>query len=714
VTLDLRSDITKRRSWLEHFFIFYFQGLIGCIFVTSLKTLLCNQLDLNKRIYLIFCDGVYYYYYMYISPMTMATATRRMGFAPHPPTSQSLLLICYLVIWLGAPVQAFVVVPNHVSSFAVGDTSTKSTVLCAADTTNTDTAVKEETVDVIVIGAGVGGLSCAALTAKYGLETLCLEAHDTAGGCAHSFARYNPKASKTVPFRFDSGPSLCNGLSAKGDNPLRQVLDAVGTADEIEWKIYDGWIVHDTADGTAFKLTTGDSGAWEQALEDKAGPDSRKAFEKFKKEMLGKKGLSIASGHIPPFAIRGGLSAVGSLAKYTFKLLSIGSKGALLTGPFSKIMDLHEMNDVFVRKWFDYLSFALSGVGAAHTQAAPVAFMMKELHKKDAVLDYPMGGMGAIVQALISGMEKHGGELRVNSRVERMLLEDGKRGAECKGVVLADGTVIRARKGVVCNAPLWNMARLLEDSVPENAGAVVTAVQEVRARADDMSMTGSFMHLHLGIPKDGLPDDLECHHSVLDFSKPVTDEQNMVIISIPTVFDPSLAPEGYHIVHAYTAASDSFDDWSKFLNNGVDSGKVGHSPNSGTAASYGKLDGYDKLKADKSEALWRAIECVIPDVRKRAKNPKSVVLNGTPLTHRRYNQRFRGTYGPAPAPGKDVWELPMPNTKIKGLLTCGDTTFPGIGLPGVAASGTIAANTLTTVKAQNALMKELKSKGALQ
>jgi hypothetical protein len=38
----------------------------------------------------------------------------------------------------------------------------------------------------------------------------------------------------------------------------------------------------------------------------------------------------------------------------------------------------------------------------------------------------------------------------------------------------------------------------------------------------------------------------------------------------------------------------------------------------------------------------------------------------------------------------------------------------GIGLPGVAASGTIAANTLVSVKAQMNLMNELRIKGALQ
>ena len=60
------------------------------------------------------------------------------------------------------------------------------------------------------------------------------------------------------------------------------------------------------------------------------------------------------------------------------------------------------------------------------------------------------------------------------------------------------------------------------------------------------------------------------------------------------------------------------------------------------------------------------------------------------------------------------WDLPGCTTPIKGLLACGDTCFPGIGLPGVAASGTIAANTLVDVKTQLELMKAMKEKGALQ
>ena len=336
---------------------------------------------------------------------------------------------------------------------------------------------------------------------------------------------------------------------------------------------------------------------------------------------------------------------------------------------------------------------------------------MMDLHKKGAILDYPMGGMDSLVQALVQGLEQHGGELRVNQRVEQFWLE----GRECVGVILADGTKVRANRGVVCNAPLWNMAKILEDSdLSEASDSVAGAIVETRQRADEMCMTGSFMHLHLAIPKDGLPDDLDCHHSVLDFDRPIKDEQNMVIISIPTVFDPSLAPEGYHVVHAYTAACDSFDQWEKFLPNGVESGKVGIGPNTGAAAAYGRDADYRELRDVKAEVLWKAVECVIPDVRERAQRKGSIALVGTPLTHRRYNQRFRGTYGPGPGPDEDLWKLAGANTKIKKLLACGDTCFPGIGLPGVAASGTIAANTLATVGQQSALMTKLRAEGALQ
>lgn len=89
--------------------------------------------------------------------------------------------------------------------------------------------------------------------------------------------------------------------------------------------------------------------------------------------------------------------------------------------------------------------------------------------------------------------------------------------------------------------------------------------------------------------------------------------------------------------------------------------------------------------------LWEAVERIIPDIRQRVE----VSMVGTPLTHERFLRRHRGTYGPAIKAGEALF--PGPTTPIPGLYCCGDSTFPGIGLPAVAASGAICANTLAPV-----------------
>jgi phytoene dehydrogenase-like protein len=61
------------------------------------------------------------------------------------------------------------------------------------------------TVDVVVIGSGIGGLCCASLLARYGFEVIVCESHSIPGGAAHAFERKG--------FHFDSGPSLFSGLS---------------------------------------------------------------------------------------------------------------------------------------------------------------------------------------------------------------------------------------------------------------------------------------------------------------------------------------------------------------------------------------------------------------------------------------------------------------------------------------------------------------------
>ena len=78
---------------------------------------------------------------------------------------------------------------------------------------------------------------------------------------------------------------------------------------------------------------------------------------------------------------------------------------------------------------------------------------------------------------------------------------------------------------------------------------------------------------------------------------------------------------------------------------------------------------------------------------------------GTPVTHSRFLRRHHGSYGPAIRAGQGVF--PGPGTPIKQLWCCGDSTFPGIGLPAVAASGMVLANTLAPVHKHVAMLREI-------
>lgn len=100
------------------------------------------------------------------------------------------------------------------------------------------------------------------------------------------------------------------------------------------------------------------------------------------------------------------------------------------------------------------------------------------------------------------------------------------------------------------------------------------------------------------------------------------------------------------------------------------------------------------------QVMWRAVERVLGSSFSREKCEVKQV--GTPLTHKRFLRRNRGTYGPAIQAGKD--SFPGHSTPIEQLYCCGDSTFPGIGVPAVAASGAIVANSLVAVSKHTELL----------
>jgi len=487
--------------------------------------------------------------------------------------------------------------------------------------------------DVIVIGSGIGGLVAAAMLARYGWRSLVCEAHTQPGGAAHGFSRQG--------FHFDTGPSFYCGLSDPTSlSPLRMVLDVL--EESVEAIAYDPLGQYHFPEGS-FPVYC-QRADYRQAIAT-VTPAGAQEYAAFEQRMLGLYG---ALKEIPALALRPDWQAIPLLlSRYPLALLKLLPHLPMIQGSVGDVLN-QTVRDPWVRRLVDLECFLLSGLKAEGTVAPEVSFMLGE--RSRSVVDYPVGGSEAIVQALVRGLKKWGGQLRLKTPVERIRVEGGRVvGVELRG----DETV--TAPVVISNASIWDtFTHLLRpEDVPEGD----------RQRALQTPAVDSFMHLHLGFRAAGL-EGLTGHHVVVhDVEQDITVPGNTCMISMPSVWDPTLAPNGHHVLHAYTL--EPFDGWSR--------------------------DGdYDRRKGERAASLYRAVERVIPDVRDRI----TVELVGTPLTHAHYLRRYRGTYGPAIAAHQG--QFPPPQTTIPGLYRVGDSTLPGIGVPAVAASGILCANALVS------------------
>ncbi|MBP0000046.1 MAG: FAD-dependent oxidoreductase [Cyanobacteria bacterium SID2] len=504
--------------------------------------------------------------------------------------------------------------------------------------------------DIVIIGSGIGGLSCGALLARYGFNVIVCESHAIPGGAAHSFTRDG--------FKFDSGPSLFSGLSYRpSTNPLRHVLDAIG--ETVPCANYDAWGCR-LPEGN-FKTSIGSDQFCEVLLKLRG----QRAVEEWRNLQAVMEPLANIATGMPPAAMRLDFGAIFTIGPFLPTFATYAFDALKLTKPFSFILD-EVVTDEFIYRWMDMLCFLLAGVPAKSISAAEMAFMFAEWYRPGVVLDYPIGGSGAVIDALVRGLEKHGGRLMLNARVEEILLQQNR----AVGVRLRGGQEIQANEAVVSNASIWDTLKLFPDrSLPDT----------FRRERLAMPQCDSFMHLHAGLDATRLPEDLECHYIVVNDWE-ITKPQNIVLVSIPSVLDPSLAPPGKHVVHAYTPGTEPYDLWQNLDR---------------------RSEAYQKQKQERSEVLWKAIERIVPDARDRV----DLSLVGTPLTHARFLRRHRGTYGPAISAEQGLF--PSGKTPISGFWCCGDSTFPGIGVPAVAASGHIVANSIAPLDKHQAILREI-------
>lgn len=489
--------------------------------------------------------------------------------------------------------------------------------------------------DAVVIGAGLGGISTAALLAKNGMKTLILEQADIVGGCCSTFESHG--------YRFDVGASIVEIL-----HPMDKFFHLMGKRreDYIELLPCDPIYSFITEDGRRFSYPT-DIDETTRVIESIAPEDVEgwKRFCSLGLEMI---------DEMMDAMMTSPLNTVGEALAMVMKTPRVLRYLPLLARRHQSVVRSYYHNPVILGS----VAFQSYFAGAPPELGSGIfGFIALSEHLG---IYYPRGGMISIPEGMLRAGREHGLEVRTGCKVERIIL-DGRR---ARGVVLEDGTEITSEVVVSnVNAKVAYLKMVGPENLPSWA---LKAIDSYR-----LSMPCPMIYVGL----DEKPD-LEAHHTVVSgsiedmnrvwnlyYTKGVIPRTAMSLICWPTEADPSLAPDGHHILN--------------FLCN--------------APAPYAPLgDNWDRLKDWYREEAVRQLErYVMPGVRDHI----DYLEVSSPLD---FERRLLSPQGAIYGLFSDLTSLalfrPHPRSRvIEGLYLTGSSTHLGGGVPTTIASGIITS-----------------------
>ncbi len=508
--------------------------------------------------------------------------------------------------------------------------------------------------DIVIIGGGHNGLVTACYLARAGLKPLVLERREVIGGCAITEEFY---------------PGFRSSTLAHATAPLlpHVVEDLQLARHGLTFINPDVRVLALNADGPAFAIYD-DTERTVRELEKISAHDAR-AYPEFC-ESFRRIGRVLAPllTMTPPSVDKPATRELWSMGKLGLKFRGLDKKDAyrlLRYGPMA-VADL-------AAEWFETETLravvaargifgALAGPWSAGT-SAPLLLQAAMDGHAIAPSSFVKGGVGALTSALAQAALSFGAEVRTGADVMNVRVVDGRASA----VVLKSGEEIRAR-AVVSNAdPRRTFLKLVDPTELDpnflmkvrgyrslGAAAKVNLALAALPSFGGVDTSGAnhklFGRIHVGPSIDYLErafDDAKYG----DYSK-----QPYMDITIPTLTDPALAPEGRHVMSVYVQFAPynlKEGDWNKRreeFGDAVVNTLTDYAPNLPEVITHRQV--ITPLDLEQTYSLTGGH-----------------ILHGEPSLDQFFT--FRPVIGHA-----------QYRTPIKGLYLCGAGTHPGGGLTG--------------------------------
>lgn len=484
--------------------------------------------------------------------------------------------------------------------------------------------------DVIIIGAGLSGLTAGSMLAKRGLKVALIDKAYNPGGSCGTFKRNG--------VTFDQGSSMLYGFGETGFNPHRFVFDAL--EEPIDMIRHDLlYVVHFRGHAIRFHA---DIDLFIEELA-KLFPSEKENLRRFygdmakiyRDVMIENKQFMTPDETDPQSALTSFRRHPGSYIKF-ISFLNRNVKSVLR----------RYFTDPSLFHFFDKLTSTYCYTTTEETPAALAAVMFVDNHIGGSY--YPAGSTVFLPGKLEKVIEENGGTMYMENEVVKIVFT----GDRPSGVELKNGSRLEAEE-IIYSGTVWNLYEKL-------LGPERLTGKELKWERR-LEPTYPSVVLYALIKKDAIPDGTAAVEMLV--GNPEEIDESEVTAYIPSVDDRTLCPEDCHVI---LAIGPSLEKWDR--------------------NDHGK---YLDQKKREENRLLTVLARRFPAI----KESLLFAEVATPLTIERFAGKNNGSVaGPKQKLGQHMFRRLHTRTRWDNLFCCGESTVMGTGTPAVTVSGLSAAN----------------------